>query len=107
MVSGAFFCTAAQMPLLAGVRVQFGSEPKASAIPAFVIRAGTEGFGLEWADLAPAVIARLLTASTTGPAAGGLSVEHPHPDVAVPLAADRPSCKVLLEEIKVLLAQLD
>ena len=40
-------------------------------------------------------------------AANSLPVQHSHAELGVALPADAPTCKVLLEEIKVLLAQLD
>ena len=117
-VSGAFFSTAAPMPLLACVHVRFG--PRSAGVEAYLVRRAPDGFGLEWADLAPAAVVQLLaTASarrlaepapepmlepTLLPAS---PIEPSQADIGIAIAADTPSCKVLLEELKVLLAQLD
>jgi hypothetical protein len=106
-VSGAFFSTAAQMPLLASVHVQLGGQSQTPRVEAYVTRRASDGFGLEWADLAPTIIVRLLASRSAVPVSLSLPVEHSHPELGVTLAADRPACKVLLEEIKLLLAQLD
>lgn len=106
-VSGAFFSTAAQMPLLASVYVQLGAQSQTPRVEAYVIRRARDGFGLEWADLAPTVIVRLLACRSAVPVSLSLPVEHSHAGLGVTLSAGDTSCKMLLEEIKVLLAQLD
>jgi hypothetical protein len=106
-VSGAFFSTAAQMPLLASVHVQLGAHSQIPRIEAYVIRRAADGFGLEWADLAPTVIVRLLASCSAAPISLSLSVEHSHAGLGVSLPADSAPCKVLLEEFKVVLAKLD
>jgi hypothetical protein len=118
-VSGAFFCTAAPMPLLACVHVHFGMQ--STGVEAYVVRREADGFGLEWAELAPPLVVQLLSTAPASslpahvvaepvldsPALQDSPIEPPHSDLGVALAADSPSCKVLLEELKVLLAQLD
>ena len=106
-VSGAFFSTAAQMPLLASVHVQLGAQSQTPGVEAYVIRRATDGIGLEWVDLAPTVIVRLLARHSAVAVSLSLPVEHSHPELGVPFAADSPTCKVLLDEIKLLLAELD
>ena len=59
--SGAFLCTAAQIPLWTHVRVGFAGAPSYS-VEAQVVRRAADGFGLEWAELAPRAIVDLLTA---------------------------------------------
>src|SRR5262245_21561346 len=64
--SGAFLCTAAQLPLLARVRVVLGTAAAPGQHPeveALVVRRASDGFGLEWADLAPPAIVALLSAA--------------------------------------------
>ena len=63
--SGAFVCTAVQLPLLTIVRVEFGdlsARPDRSGAYAHVVRRATDGFGLEWTELAPDTILQLLHA---------------------------------------------
>jgi hypothetical protein len=106
-VSGAFFSTAAQMPLLASVHVQLGAQSQTPWVEAYVIRRAADGFGLEWAHLAPTLIVRVLASRSEVPISLSLPVEHSHPELGVTFTADSATSKVLLEEIKVLLAQLD
>lgn len=70
-VSGAFVCTAAQMPAMTIVKV-IPVSPRCrsdAAIEAYVVRWTPEGCGLEWCDLAPNSIVELLYLSEAQPAA--------------------------------------
>ena len=77
--SGAFLCTAAQLPLLANVRVQLGgaaARGNGHGVEAQVVRRAPDGFGLEWMELAPPAVVALLNAAhvaaaiQTSPAVG-------------------------------------
>jgi hypothetical protein len=57
-VSGAFLCTAAQLEVLSSVRVTLRSSGE--TITAHVVRRSSEGFGLEWLELAPREVLALL-----------------------------------------------
>jgi hypothetical protein len=64
--SGAFVCTAAQVPLLASVRVVLGAAAAVRQHPeveALVVWRAPDGFGLEWAELAPPEVVALLSAA--------------------------------------------
>jgi hypothetical protein len=56
--SGAFLCTAAQIPLWTSVRVDFVGV-HAFSVEAQVVRRAADGFGLEWSDLAPRSVVEL------------------------------------------------
>ena len=58
--SGAFLCTAAQLHLLAKVRLELRTG--CTGIEAQVVRRASDGFGLEWMELAPPAIVALLSA---------------------------------------------
>ncbi len=64
--SGAFLCTAAQLPLLTSVRVEFrGTAPP--GVEAQVVRRAPDGFGLEWSELAPQAVVDLLNSAHVAP----------------------------------------
>ena len=81
--SGAFLCTAAQLPLLASVRLVLGTVAVPGPHPqveALVVRRAADGFGLEWTELAPPEVIALLSAARTAPA---------HPSALEPVAPGR------------------
>ena len=74
--SGAFLCTAAQIPLWTSVRVAFTGAHTLS-VDAQVVRRAQDGFGLEWSELAPRVIVDLLNAPRATPVMGPPRIETP------------------------------
>jgi hypothetical protein len=81
--SGAFLCTAAQIPLWTHVRVDFVAT-HAFSVDAQVVRRAADGFGLEWSELAPRPIVDLLNAPRV---ATGLQ----QPAVGTPAQAPSPT----------------
>lgn len=81
--SGAFLCTAAQLPLLTGVRVEFGAAVtlgQARGVDAQVVRRAADGFGLEWTELAPKAVVDLLNAAHVMP-----TIQQAHIDPVAPM----------------------
>jgi len=62
-VSGAFLCTSARLALLTTVEITLlGRGRTTESIEALVVRSAPDGFGLEWAEIAPRAIVDLLSA---------------------------------------------
>ena len=74
--SGGFLCTAAQLALLANVRVDFG-RTESAGVEAQVVRRAPDGFGLEWMELAPPAVVALLSAAHVA------TIVQPPPPAAV------------------------
>ncbi len=102
--SGAFLCTAAQLPLLTCVRVEFSRAPgvaQPQGVHAHVVRRAADGFGLEWTEQAPDTIVDLLRTPRATPATqqarvGSVAVSAP------PIAVDvrtLPAANHTVEEI--------
>jgi PilZ domain len=58
-LSGARLRTATVLPPFARIEVMIGEQ----AIPAWIVRRTTGGFGIEWGQFAPAVVATILRGS--------------------------------------------
>ena len=97
--SGAFLCTAAQLPLLANVQVVFVSpRGEHHAVEAQVVRRATDGFGLEWMELAPRAVVDLVSAVQATPRFRPHPVEAPGAARPVVAPVPPPSAADLLEE---------
>ena len=80
--SGAFLCTAAQLPLLTSVRVEFGVAAalgQTMGVDAQVVRRASDGFGLEWSELAPKAIVDLLNSAHLMPATQPAHIDGARP----------------------------
>jgi hypothetical protein len=89
--SGGFLCTAAQLPLLASVRVLLGTAAMAGhppGIDALVVRRAPDGFGLEWLELAPPEVLAVLSAAH---AAAPIQPSAPEPPAQPIVVAPRPA----------------
>jgi hypothetical protein len=88
--SGAFLCTAAQLPLLANVRVEL-TGTASRGVEAQVVRHAPDGYGLEWMELAPPAIVALLSAphvmATVQPLPASAAASAQPIGAAVPLPA--------------------
>jgi hypothetical protein len=88
--SGAFLCTAAQLALLANVRVEL-TGTASRGVEAQVVRHAPDGYGLEWMELAPPAIVALLSAThvmaTVQPLPASAAASAQPIGAAVPLPA--------------------
>lgn len=95
--SGAFLCTAAQLPLLANVHVEFVTKRgEHHAVEAQVVRRASDGFGLEWMELAPPGVIDLLSAGRIPQRLQPLPVEAPA--TLQPAPAPRPPTATVQDE---------
>ena len=61
-VSGAFLCTSARLAPLTRIAVQLFGD--GTIVEALVVRSASDGYGLEWLDVAPEAIVALLDEHT-------------------------------------------
>ena len=93
-VSGGLVDTDVRLPVFSHVVVEFdipgNSGPLKQHVPAYVVRHGQDGIGLEWQEFAPRAIIGLLetTLRTTTPPGKHTLLAHPKP-LADPVTALR------------------
>jgi hypothetical protein len=97
--SGGFLCTAAQIPLLTNVHVDFSTaRGQRRAVEAQVVRRALDGFGLEWMELAPRTVIDLLSAAQVFPGLQPLPFEAPAPAPSVAAPVPPQLTATVLEE---------